>query len=66
MAEKKKKQEITRKNKFLKVKCEGCGNEQIIFSAPSKNPKCLVCGQELGKSTGHKIVLTSKKIGEIE
>ncbi len=50
------------KNMFLKVKCEGCGNEQVIFSAPSRNPKCLVCGQELGKSTAHKIKLKAKVV----
>ncbi len=52
------------KNKFLKVKCESCGNEQVIFSAPSSNPKCLVCGQELGKSTGHRIELKAKLLKE--
>jgi len=56
--------EVKHKNKFIKVKCEGCGNEQVVFSVPALNPKCLVCNQELGKSTGHKIELTAKKVKE--
>jgi len=52
------------RNRFLKVKCEGCGNEQVVFSAPSRSVKCLVCNQELGASTGHKISLKAKKLKE--
>lgn len=52
------------RNKFLKVKCEGCGNEQVVFSVPSRSVKCLVCNQELAQSTGHKISLKAKKLKE--
>lgn len=52
------------KNKFFKVKCSGCGNEQVIFSAPSRTVKCLVCNQVLGESSGHKIKLKAKKLKE--
>ncbi len=54
------------KNKFLKVKCESCGNEQVIFSAPSRSVKCLVCGQELAASTGHRANLKAKIVKEFE
>jgi small subunit ribosomal protein S27e len=37
---------------FIKVKCEGCKNEQVIFSNPSREVKCLVCGETLAKNTG--------------
>lgn len=62
---KKKESKKEYKNKFLKVKCGGCGNEQIVFSAPSRNVKCLVCNQDLGKSTGHKIELKAEKLKEL-
>ncbi len=52
------------KNKFLKVKCESCGNEQIIFSVPSRNVKCLVCNEEIAKSTSHKAKIKGKIIEE--
>jgi small subunit ribosomal protein S27e len=47
---------------FLKVKCNKCKNEQIIFNKPSTQVKCLVCGEELGKLTGGKIKLNSKPL----
>ena len=52
------------KNRFLRVKCPGCGNEQAIFSAPSRDVKCLACNQVLGESTGHKINLKGTVVKE--
>ncbi|MEM0359936.1 MAG: 30S ribosomal protein S27e [Candidatus Diapherotrites archaeon] len=52
------------KNTFLRVKCEGCGNEQVVFSAPSMDVKCLVCNQVLAESTGHKAILKAKEVGK--
>lgn len=54
------------KTKFLKLKCSGCGNEQIVFSAPATTVKCLACNQVLAKSTGGKIKLEAKIIKELE
>jgi len=45
---------------FLKVKCEGCGNEQMIFSCATKSLKCLGCNQVLAKPGSGKISLRSK------
>jgi len=43
------------KSRFLKVKCNDCGNEQVIFgAAASKNIKCLVCEKLMAQSTGGK------------
>ncbi|MEM3192521.1 MAG: 30S ribosomal protein S27e [Candidatus Parvarchaeota archaeon] len=39
---------------FMKVRCKKCKNEQIVFSRPSSDVKCLVCGELLVKSTGGK------------
>jgi small subunit ribosomal protein S27e len=52
----------TNKSNFLKVKCEKCKNEQIIFNKPSTQVKCLVCGEKLGELTGGKISLNAKVI----
>ncbi len=46
--------------KFLKVKCEKCKNEQVIFSSPSTTVKCLVCGEVLAEPTGGKGTLKTK------
>lgn len=45
----------TPSSKFLKVSCNKCKNEQIIFGkSASKEIKCLVCGETLATSTGGK------------
>jgi len=40
------------KSKFLKVQCEKCKNEQIIFNKPATIVKCLVCENILAEPTG--------------
>lgn len=40
------------RTKFLILKCEKCKNEQMVFSRPSSDVKCLVCGELLSKSAG--------------
>jgi len=42
------------KSRFLKVKCNDCGNEQVIFGASASNVKCLVCEKPMAVSTGGK------------
>jgi small subunit ribosomal protein S27e len=49
-------------SKFLKVKCKGCRNEQIIFNKASTSVKCLVCGKLLVKPTGGKAEVRTKII----
>jgi len=53
-------------SKFLKVICDKCKNEQIIFNKASSNVKCLVCGTELADSTGGKAKIKSKVIQVFE
>jgi small subunit ribosomal protein S27e len=45
---------------FIKVKCEKCKNEQVIFSKPASDVKCLVCGTVLAESTGGKADVKTK------
>ena len=42
------------RSRFLRVKCNDCGNEQVIFGASASDIKCLVCEKPLAKSTGGK------------
>ncbi len=37
---------------FIKYRCEGCKNEQVIFSKPSSVVNCLVCNNELATPNG--------------
>ena len=54
------------KTKFLKVKCSGCGNEQIIFNAAASTVKCLVCNQILAESGASRVTLKAKIVKELE
>jgi small subunit ribosomal protein S27e len=40
------------KSRFIKVRCEKCKNEQIIFSKSATPVKCLVCSEMLAEPTG--------------
>lgn len=42
------------KSRFVRIKCDDCGNEQVIFSHPSTVVKCNVCGAILARPTGGK------------
>lgn len=48
------------KTKFLRIKCNGCGNEQTVFSAASTKVKCLACNQELAQTGASKIFVKTK------
>ena len=39
---------------FLLIKCSNCGNEQIVFSSPTVDIKCKVCGSVIAQRTGGK------------
>jgi small subunit ribosomal protein S27e len=51
---------------FLKVKCNKCKNEQIIFSNASMCVKCLVCNEVLAESSGGKSKVVAKVIESLE
>jgi len=42
------------KSRFLKVRCNDCGNEQVIFGCAATKIKCLVCDKLLAEPTGGK------------
>jgi len=57
-----KKTEKQTKSQFLKVKCNDCGSEQIIFENLATNVNCLVCGKLLASPTGGKAKVLAKVV----
>ncbi len=41
-------------SKFVRVKCDDCENEQVVFNKASSIVKCLVCGRTLAEPRGGK------------
>ena len=41
-------------SKFIKLRCNKCKNEQIVFGKPSSIIKCLVCGTNIAEPSGGK------------
>lgn len=42
------------RSSFVVIKCKMCGNEQVAFSAPAKEVRCVSCNALLQKPTGGK------------
>lgn len=51
-------------NKFLKLKCKDCGNEQITYSKVSTEVVCNICGSTIAKPTGGTLK-TSAEVTEV-
>ena len=47
-------------SKFIKVKCNNCKNEQIIFGKISSQVNCLVCGTSIAEPSGGKSKIKAK------
>jgi small subunit ribosomal protein S27e len=54
------------KTRFLKVKCNDCENEQIIFGSASTVVKCMVCGRTLAEPRGGKAAIKTKILEVLE
>jgi len=54
------------KSKFVKVHCEKCKNEQVIFERAPRDVHCLICNEVLGTRTGGKLKITAKVIEVLE
>jgi small subunit ribosomal protein S27e len=52
--------------KFLRVKCEKCKNEQVVFEKPAGDVMCLKCGELLAESTGGKGKFKAKILGTVK
>lgn len=44
---------------FIKVRCNKCKNEQIVFSKASSKVSCLVCSELIAEPTGGKAKIAS-------
>lgn len=54
------------KSRFLRVKCNDCENEQVIFGSASKVVKCLICGRTLAEPSGGKAVIKTRILEVLE
>jgi len=53
-------------SKFIKIKCDDCGNEQIVFNRPAVQVRCLVCGKTIVEPTGGKGELKTRILEVLE
>ncbi len=51
---------------FIKLKCNDCGNEQVIFDRASTVVKCPVCSSTLAMPTGGAAKLNAKVVKKIK
>jgi small subunit ribosomal protein S27e len=49
---------------FLKVVCDGCGNEQTVYSHSTARVRCAVCGKTLAVPTGGRARILGERKGE--
>ncbi|MEM2192129.1 MAG: 30S ribosomal protein S27e [Candidatus Hadarchaeales archaeon] len=52
--------------RFIKVRCTGCGNEQVIFSHATTVVRCRVCEKTLAVPAGGKAKVKGIVLGEVE
>ena len=50
------------KNRFIKVRCQACKNEQIIFEGATTKVKCLVCNAIIAEPKGGKAQLKARLV----
>lgn len=53
-------------SKFIKVRCNKCKNEQIIFGKSATTVNCLVCGKPVGEPTGGKTRIKARILEVLE
>ena len=50
------------KNRFIKVRCQACKNEQIIHEAAKTKVKCLICNAVLAEPKGGKADIKARVV----
>jgi len=53
------------RGRFLKVKCEDCGGEQIVFDRSATTVACQVCGATLARPTGGLAEIEGEVLGTV-
>jgi small subunit ribosomal protein S27e len=54
------------RSSFLRVKCSGCGNEQIVFSHATNLVRCNVCGAVIAEPRGGKALIRGEIVAALE
>ncbi len=49
-------------SKFIKVKCDDCENEQVLFNKADSIVKCLICGRTLAEPKGGKAKIKTQTL----
>lgn len=50
------------RKRFIKVRCQACKNEQVMFESATTEVKCLICGAVIAKPKGGKAELKARLI----
>ena len=50
------------RKRFIKVRCQACKNEQIIFEGATTKVKCLICGAIIAEPKGGKAELKARLV----
>ena len=53
---------VRNKYRFIKVRCQSCKNEQIIFEGATTKVKCLICGAVIAEPKGGKAELKASLV----
>jgi len=53
-------------SKFIKVRCQKCKNEQIIFGKATTIINCLVCDKPIASPTGGKTKIKARILEVLE
>lgn len=51
-------------NKFIRIKCRDCGNEQVTYTKISSVVVCHICNATLARPTGGTLDLAADIIGD--
>jgi len=54
------------RSSFIRVKCQKCGNEQLMFGNAVNRVNCNVCGAELASPSGGKAVIKGEIVAVFE
>ncbi|AJF62428.1 MAG: 30S ribosomal protein S27e [archaeon GW2011_AR20] len=53
-------------SRFVKLRCQKCKNEQIIFGKATTEVKCLVCNQIIASPSGGKAKIKARILEILE
>ena len=57
---------VPTENKYRRVKCNDCGNEQVLFLRTATRIPCAVCGAALAEPTGGLAIVKGEVVGTVE